>query len=377
MKPKLPLSSQLPQGTTHGLARHLSAPPPQPRKLPGGAALFWTTAVLLACACTPPKKPGTKKPGTDPQKSGTDPQKSGTDPQRSGTDPRNRTQIHRVKPKGNTPHPVKIDVHGHRGARGRRPENTLSAFKFAIDSDVDYLEMDLQVTRDNRLVVSHDPVVHPKRCISPGDKSLTSPVPIRSLTFTELQRYDCGSLKNPNFPSQLRVPGEKIPSLEAVLRLAKSRKTPSGRTVGLNIETKIKPGLPNFSPKPRAFSRLLVQVLKRTGWKKRVVIQSFDYRTLRTARKMAPWLKLSLLTSGHTTRFVDILSKERAQILSPHHHWITADDVRRVHASGRKVIPWTSNEPGDWQRLVDMGVDGIITDYPRRLVRFLKGKRLR
>ena len=122
----------------------------------------------------------------------------------------------------------RIMVHGHRGCRGVRPENTLAAFREALDAGVDVLELDMNVTRDGVVVVSHDRMIDPIICLGPGGKPADK-VPIRSLTFQEVQAYDCGSLKNPRFPRQVPVPGERIPRLADVFQLAKDSKAPAAR----------------------------------------------------------------------------------------------------------------------------------------------------
>jgi len=130
---------------------------------------------------------------------------------------------------------ARIQVHGHRGAAGEMPENTLAAMKHAIKIGVDVLELDLAVTKDNHLVLSHDPYINKDLCLKDG-KEITQKIEIRKLSLKELSRFDCGSRRSPKFPTQKLVPGEKIPTLESLFKLTKKL---SAKNVLFNIETKI------------------------------------------------------------------------------------------------------------------------------------------
>ncbi|HBB67833.1 MAG TPA: hypothetical protein DCZ93_11160, partial [Elusimicrobia bacterium] len=172
-----------------------------------------------------------------------------------------------------------IAVHGHRGSRGTAPENTIPAFKAALMAGADVLEMDMGVTRDNVLVISHEPRVTPERCLGPDGAKLEKAVPIRSLTLAELKKYDCGSLVNPKFPRQIAAPGERMPTLDEVFALVKASPYPAAAKVEFNIETKIFPAEPELSPAPAGFARLVVDAVKKAGMEARVMVQSFDVRT--------------------------------------------------------------------------------------------------
>src|SRR5579883_3114751 len=143
--------------------------------------------------------------------------------------------------------PRRILVHGHRGARAMRPENTLPAFEYAISIGVDALELDMAVTRDNVIVVSHDPYLQPPVCSGPRPKTA-----IRELTFAEVRQWDCGKIRNPQFPKQTPLPGTRMPSLDEVFDLA-----PRGR-FWFNIETKSFPDHPELTPPPEEFSRMVL-----------------------------------------------------------------------------------------------------------------------
>jgi glycerophosphoryl diester phosphodiesterase len=165
-----------------------------------------------------------------------------------------------------------------------------------------------------------------------------------------------------------------MPTLDEVFRLAETSPEPGARTVEFNIETKIVPGKPELSAGPERFAALVAEVVRRHGMEKRVIVQSFDQRTLLAARQLLPGARISLLTSSN---YVDYLAAARAAgagILSPDQYWITLDTVQEMHRHGIQVAPWTVDEPKDWQRMLDLGVDAIITDDPEGLFAFLKEK---
>jgi glycerophosphoryl diester phosphodiesterase len=260
----------------------------------------------------------------------------------------------------------RVLVHGHRGARGVMPENTLPAFEYAIHEGVDVLELDLAVTRDNVLVVSHDSLLNPVIC-----KDAPKGTPIRTLTLAELKQYDCGALKNPQFPRQTPVPGTKIPTLDEVFDLAKRGK------FEFNIETKSNPRRPELTPSPEEFARLVLAKVREHGLTDRVIVQSFDFRTLHAMKGLDPSIRLSALYSGKPKSFVEIAREAGAGIVSPETKLVTNEQVQKAHQAGLQVIPWTANTPEDWSRLIEAGVDAIISDYPADLISYLKKSRER
>lgn len=260
----------------------------------------------------------------------------------------------------------KIEVQGHRGARAVKPENTLPAFEYAISLGVETLELDMQVTKDNVVVVSHDPVLHAPMCKGPAERAV-----IRQLTLAEVRAWDCGALKNPDFPGQEPVPGTRMPTLDEVFALA-----PRG-TFTFNIETKMSER-PGESPEPEEFVRLVLASIRKHKLEKRVILQSFDFRTLRIMRSLAPEIRLAALYAGAPKDLV-ALSKEaaNAEIVSPNFMLVGRDSVAKAHAAGLQVIPWTPNRPEQWARMVEAEVDAIITDDPAGLIAFLKERGLR
>jgi len=247
-----------------------------------------------------------------------------------------------------------------------RPENTLPAFEYAIGIGVDVLEMDLAVTRDNVLVISHDPRLTAEICQGPGGSNV-----IHELTLAQVRRWDCGALRNPRFPTQQPVPGTRVPTLDEVLDLS-----PGGR-FQYNIETKIFADHPELTPSPEDFAKLLLEAIRRHRVEKRVIVQSFDFRTLHAMKQLDPSIRLSALYENGDEDYVSIARRAGAGIVSPEYHTVTPEKVKAAHAAGLQVVPWTANTPADWQRLAGAGVDAIISDDPASLIAWLKGKGLR
>ena len=260
----------------------------------------------------------------------------------------------------------RILVHGHRGARAIYPENTIPAFQYAIKIGADFLEMDVAVTKDNVLVISHDPHINPEICKGPHPG-----IAIHELTLAQLREYDCGALKNPHFPQQQPVPGTRIPTLDEVLSLS------SGNNVQFNIETKSFPDHPELTPAPDVFSGMLLDVIRKHKLESRSIVQSFDFRTLHATKRLEPHIRLSALWEGDARPFVDIAREGEAEIISPLFKLVTPQQVKASHQAKIQVVPWTADSPADWQMLIDAGVDAIITDDPAALIGYLKDKGLR
>jgi len=288
-----------------------------------------------------------------------------------------------------------FDLQGHRGARGLMPENTLAGFTHALALGVTTLELDLGVSKDGHLIISHDSALTPVLTRGPDGKWLTVPGPaINDLNLEQLLAYDVGRL-NPDsrnaqrFPHQQAVDGERIPTLAQVLAL--SPRSGSG-PVRLNIETKLSPLQPHMTPAPEEFARLLVDQLRGAGATGRVTVQSFDWRTLQRIQSLAPELKTAYLTAEQRwldnvqtgqpgvspwTAGMDVddfggsvprmIKQAGGDIWSPYHGDLNGARLKEAQALGLRVIVWTVNKVPDMQKLIDMGVDGIISDYPDRL----------
>jgi glycerophosphoryl diester phosphodiesterase len=259
----------------------------------------------------------------------------------------------------------RILVHGHRGARARRPENTLPAFRYAIEQGVDVLELDVAVTKDNVPVVSHDPLINATICSGPK-----TGIPIHTLSLAELREYDCGAKQNPAFATQVPVPGTRVPTLDEVFELSK------GTTVQFNVETKIFADKPELTPDPEAFTKLILERIKKHGIEKRVILQSFDPRTLRVMKKLDPSIRRAALFEVER-EWPEVAREFEATHMSPLYSLVTKERVSWAHGAGLEVVPWTVNKPEDWAKLADDGVDAIISDDPAALIAWLKAKGMR
>jgi glycerophosphoryl diester phosphodiesterase len=255
----------------------------------------------------------------------------------------------------------KIEVHGHRGARALRPENTIPAFEYAIAQGVDVLELDMGVTKDGVVVISHDSFLKAPICTGPKAEAI-----IVEHTLAELRQWDCGATRNPQFARQQTFPGTRIPTLDEVFALAGKGQ------FKFNMETKIDPSKPNLTVAPDVFVKKVLDVIRKHKMEKRVVIQSFDFRTLHEMKKLAPEIELSALYSGAPRDFVEIAKEAGAKLVSPEFRLVTPEQVKAAHAAGLQVVPWTANEPADWDRLIAAGVDAIITDDPAGLIAHLR-----
>jgi glycerophosphoryl diester phosphodiesterase len=282
-----------------------------------------------------------------------------------------------------------IDVQGHRGARGLAPENTLAAFDLALTLGVTTLELDTVMTRDGVVVLSHDPTLNPNLTRDASGRFIDAPGPaIRELSLIELRRFDVGRLRadSPyaqNHPEQRAADGQRIPTLAELFELAQRR---GANDVRFNIETKINPLRPQLTPEPEAFVRAILEVARHFGVTPRVTLQSFDWRTLQVAQRLAPevptaylsaqqaWANnvadarwtagLSLAEHGSVPRLVKAAG---GTIWSPYFGDLDAARLAQARQLGLRVVVWTVNEPQDIDRMLDLGVDGLISDRPDRV----------
>jgi glycerophosphoryl diester phosphodiesterase len=295
-----------------------------------------------------------------------------------------------------------ILVHAHRGGRAYRPENSIPSFKYGISVGADVLELDLAVTKDGVLVVSHSPYVtqpaaetlskdpkmqavitaslpNERRCDGPA---LPPGTTIHSLTLAELKQYDCGSHALKAFPTQVAVPHTPIPTFEEVLDLA-----PQGN-FQFNVETKIFPNQPGMTPTPEAFVGMIDEAVKRHHLEARVILQSFDFRTLRAMRVLDPAIRLSALfgeakydslmgvgdTDKSFAHIAQVAGLRPGDFFSPDTSLATPGEVKWAHEHGFQVAPYTANTAAAWQKLADAQVDAIITDDPAGLLAWLRGQ---
>lgn len=222
--------------------------------------------------------------------------------------------------------------------------------------------MDMAVTRDNVIVISHDPILQPPVCSGSREKAV-----IHTLTLAEVRQWDCGATRNPRFATQQTVPGTRVPTLDEAFALA------TRGSFDYNIETKSFPDHPEYTPPPEEFARLVLTKIRDHHLEKRVILQSFDFRTLQAMRKLAPEIRLSALTDSDRRDFTAISADAaHAEIVSPEYHLVTAEKVAAAHRAGLQVVPWTANTPADWDKLIAAKVDAIISDDPAALIAYLK-----
>ena len=265
-----------------------------------------------------------------------------------------------------------FDVQGHRGARGLVPENTIPSFIYALDQGVTTLEMDVVISRDSMVVLSHEPWFSSQICSkadgTPVGEEEEKALNMYEMTYEEIRTFDCGSRGNPRFPRQIPVKISK-PLLSEVITEVEQYISEKGLApVGYNIETKSSPTHDDvYHPEPAVFTALVLDTISRQGIMNRSTLQSFDIRTLQEAKKQAPDLNLALLVGSHDDMQFDAWLDHLGfipDIYSPYYKLVDDSLVQQVHARGMQVIPWTINTLEEMQELKTMGVDGIITDYP-------------
>jgi glycerophosphoryl diester phosphodiesterase len=288
-----------------------------------------------------------------------------------------------------------LDAQGHRGARGHVPENTLASFARALTIGVNTLELDVGVTRDGIVIVTHNPRLEPETTRDSEGNWLTETGPaIRSLTLDQIKTFDVGGIKpgtrySERFPDQIMVDGARIPTLEEVILLVKRS---GNESVRLNIETKLKPMDASLFPEPKEFVEAVLKVANKQDFMQRITIQSFDWRTLQETQRQAPAVPTSYLTiqqdwfdnlhndeagSSPWTAGYDIdtfngsipkmIKAAGGRAWSSYYKEVSSNKVKQAHDLGLEVKVWTVNEVAQMEALIIMGVDGIITDYPDRL----------
>ena len=283
-----------------------------------------------------------------------------------------------------------FDIEAHRGGRALLPENTLPAFANALSMGVDTLELDIGITSDGAIIVSHERGLNPDLARGPDGGYVAPPgIPFVQLRLEDVKKYDVGQIRPGSayaaqFPDQRALPGTTIPTLREVFDLV--RKSGDSR-VRLNIETKIDPNHPEESPDPQRFVTLLLAFLEAEKFSDRVMVQSFDWRTLQLVQKLAPAIPTVYLTlqkgkaptvsldqasdwtagfnpADHGKSLPATIKAAGGAIWSPYFGDVDAALISESHRLGLTVVVWTVNKPDDIARMIDIGVDGIISDHP-------------
>ena len=290
-----------------------------------------------------------------------------------------------------------FDLEGHRGARGLAPENTLAAFKVALDLGVTTLETDLAITKDDVVVISHDPYLNPDLVRGPDRQWLAGPGPaIRTLMLDELKRYDIGRV-NPASKYAQQFPGQKPADGQRFLTIAEFFAM-AGPNVRFNIEIKTDPNKPDLTVDPARFAALAVEAVRKAGMERRTTVQSFDWRALVEVRRIAPEIATVCLTIetpntntvspkpspwlagldvSHGGSLQQLVKAAGCTAWSPFWRNVTAANVTAAHRLDLNVTPWTVNDPVEMRRLIDLNIDGLITDYPDRALPILSEKGLK
>ena len=269
-----------------------------------------------------------------------------------------------------------LDIQGHRGCRGLYPENSLPAFDKAIELGVTTLELDIAITKDKEVVVSHEPFMSRTICFNPEGEEIPEDMDMKhnlyEMTHEEIKQFDCGSKFHPTYPDQIKLKTYK-PLLSEVFELA----TAKNPDVKFNIEIKSKPeyyGI--YTPQPDEYVKLVLDEVKESGLFNNVNLQSFDLVILEEIKKQSPNMPVALLVDEDETIATKLEKLSyKPEIISPYFRLLTSEMVNEYHSQDYLIIPWTVNEEQDMFKMLRWNVDGIITDYPNRLLEIRSNKR--
>lgn len=266
-----------------------------------------------------------------------------------------------------------IDIQGHRGCRGLLPENTIEAFTIAIDLGVHTLEMDLAITKDHEVVVSHEPFMNALICLKPSGKEITKTEAkkfnLYQMSYEEIKTFDCGLKFHPNFPNQKKIVAHK-PLLSEVIRLSENK----NKAIRYNLELKAKPEYDTiYTPEPKEFVSIVIALLKTENVLDKTTLQSFDLRILEEIKKQDSSIQVALLVEEDDSIEAQLSQLSyQPEIISPYFKLLSQEIIQDYQGKGFKIIPWTVNSIDEMQLLIDYKIDGIITDYPDRLVKLLR-----
>lgn len=271
-----------------------------------------------------------------------------------------------------------FSIEGHRGARGYVPENTVPSFIKALEQGADTLELDVVISKDNKIVVSHEPYFS---SVISSDKN-GNPIPadkekefnIYKMDYAEVKLYDVGMRGNKDFPQQMKMKVRKPLLSEVFKEIGKYAKKNKLKNIRYNIEIKSGAAGDNiYHPVPGVFAKMVYDEVLKHKLQNNVIIQSFDVRPLQELRKMPVKLPLALLVGNK-----DGVEKNLERLgfnpdtYSPNFALVDEKTVNYCHEKGIKIVPWTVNEMADLERMKTFELDGIITDYPDRAVRVFK-----
>lgn len=267
---------------------------------------------------------------------------------------------------------TEFDKQGHRGCRGLMPENTVPAMLHAVDLGVTTLEMDVVITKDKKVILSHEPFFNHEISTKPDGNYVTEAeekgLNIYQFNYEDIKKFDVGLKPHPRFNMQEKRKAIKPLLSEVVDSVKEHLSTARRKPVWYNIETKTKPETDDiFHPAPQEFVELLMAVIKEKGIEETVIIQSFDFRTLQYLHQKYPFIKTAMLVEDVDKRSFEEQVKDLGfapTIYSPAYKLVTEKLIATCHNLGIKIIPWTVNDKTKITELKNLGVDGIITDYP-------------
>ena len=279
-----------------------------------------------------------------------------------------------------------IDIEGHRGARGLVVENTLPSMTAALEAGVTGIEIDVRLTADGQVVVWHDAILLPEKCRSTRSELIGARVD--ELTLDQLRAVDVGSQTLPEFATQRAAPGAGIATLAEVLAVGEGRASNTWWTV----EVKLDPTDEREVARREQLVEATLAAIHEAGVDRRCFVHSFDWAVLDLSRELDPGVLRSALTvarhfsagspwtgsvdpAEHDEDLIAGVAAIGASVVAPHHAMVDADLVRRAHALDISVLTWTVNEPDDLTRMLDLGVDGIVTDYPDRALELVSRRR--
>ncbi|MCH2195741.1 glycerophosphodiester phosphodiesterase family protein [Kordia sp.] len=267
-------------------------------------------------------------------------------------------------------HRKMVDIQGHRGCRGLLPENSIIGFEKAIDLEVHTLELDVVISKDHKVVVSHEPFMNHEIVFdlqgNPIPETEEKQYNLYQMSYDSIRQYDCGTKKHPRFLTQKKAKVAK-PLLEDVIKIAEAK---TKNDIKYNIEIKRKPSYDEvYAPKLSEFVRLVIEVVQKHKLANRVNLQAFDLETLEEIKKQAPKMDVALLVDENEdmkTKLEQLSFKP--EIMSPYYKLLTKENIKEYQRRyGMKVIPWTVNNSKEMEQLINWDVDGIITDYPNIL----------
>lgn len=273
---------------------------------------------------------------------------------------------------------VEFDIEGHRGARGLVPENTIPSFIKAIELGANTIELDVVVSKDGKVVVSHDPYFPAAISLDakgkPIPKEREKDFNIYQMNYAEVKRFDVGSLGNKDFPEQQKMKVHKPLLSEVFKAVGKYVRKNNLKAVRYNVEIKSgEAGDGKFHPLPQKFAKLVYDEIVRAKMENAVIVQSFDVRPLQELKRIAPKLPIALLVGDQSgvEKSIEKLGF-KPDTYSPHFSLIDEKTVEFCRARGIKIVPWTVNEIADLERMRTYQLDGIITDYPNRAVQVFR-----